>query len=143
MKKYVFIIIPLIALALAQIIKFLIESIKNKKISLVRLFDQSGGMPSSHCSIVSALTTSVYIIYGPASLSFGICLVFSLIVIYDAMGIRYETGKQAMAINKIMKKVEGTNKIKLKEMIGHKPLEVIFGILLGIIVSVIYINVFF
>lgn len=143
MKKYVFIIIPLITLIIAQIIKCLIELIKTKKLNVIRLLDQSGGMPSSHCSLVSSLTMTIYQIYGPASVSFGICLIFSLIVIYDAMGIRYETGKQAEIINKIVKKVDVKNKIKLKEMIGHKPLEVLCGIILGVLVSFIYVRIVF
>ena len=86
-----------------------------------------GGMPSTHSSLVSSLTTLVYI---DTSILFSITLFFSLIVIYDSMGIRYESGNQAKVLNKIL----GTS---FKEPLGHKPIEVLFGVLLGIILTII------
>ena len=89
-----------------------------------------GGMPSTHSSLVSSLTTLVYIDYNITSILFSITLFFSLIVIYDSMGIRYESGNQAKVLNNIL----GTN---FKEPLGHKPIEVFFGVLFGITLTLI------
>ena len=104
----------------------------------------SGGMPSSHSAVSSSLTMTTLLLYGIDSPFFAISLVFTLITMYDAMGIRYESGKQAEAINKLNKKIGSLSVredlVKLKEQIGHKPIEVLCGMLLGIIVSYIMIN---
>ena len=89
-----------------------------------------GGMPSTHSSLVSSLTTLVYIDYSISSIIFSIVLFFSLIVIYDSMGIRYESGNQAKVLNNIL----GTN---FKEPLGHKPIEVLFGVILGIMLTIV------
>jgi acid phosphatase family membrane protein YuiD len=81
------------------------------------------------------------LVYGFDSPIFGLALVFSLIVMYDAAGVRYETGKQATIINFLMEEIREHNEIhmeKLKELIGHRPIEVLMGALLGIVVSVAY-----
>ncbi len=124
-----YIIIPFIAALLSQFIKVLLEYIKYKKISFIRFINGMGGMPSTHSSLVASLCTIIYLDYGISTL-FSVTLIFSLIIIYDAMGIRYESGKQAEAINKI------TNS-NLNEKIGHKPIEVLVGVLLGILVTFI------
>ena len=113
----------------SQGIKVIIEIFKNKKVSFSRLVDGMGGMPSTHSALVSSLSTIIYIDYGICSL-FAITLIFSLIIIYDAMGIRYESGKQAEIINDIA----GTN---LEEKIGHRPIEVLVGSILGILCTII------
>ena len=87
-------------------------------------------MPSVHSSLVSSLTTLIYLNYNISSVMFSITLIFSLIVIYDSMGIRYESGNQARVINKVV----GTN---LKEKLGHNPLEVLAGVVLGITLGII------
>ena len=89
-----------------------------------------GGMPSTHSTLTSSLTTIIYLNYGVTSILFALSLFFSLIVIYDSMGIRYESGNQAMVINKVV----GTN---LKEKLGHNPLEVLAGVVLGITLGII------
>ena len=86
-------------------------------------------MPSTHSALVSSISTIIYLDFGISPL-FAVTLVFSLIVIYDSMGIRYESGKQAEVINDMA----GTN---LQEKIGHKPIEVFVGTLLGLIFSLI------
>lgn len=140
MNKYL--IVCFTSLILCQIIKFAIESIKIRKLRWRRLFNGSGGMPSSHSSFTSALTMTVFLIDGPTSTFFAISLVFSLIIMYDALGVRLESEKQAEAINHLVKKLinkpskEGF--IKLKEEIGHEPSEVLMGIVLGVAVSLIY-----
>lgn len=139
MDNYKLIIIPFVGLILSQIIKFVLESIKYKKICLNRLFNGAGGMPSTHSTFVSSLTTVIYLEYGVYSSVFAIALIFSLIVIYDSMGVRYEAGKQAIVLNKIVK-VVGVDKNKsiLKEKVGHTPIEVLCGIFLGIGTSLIF-----
>ena len=132
MEKYKFIIIPFISLIVSQIIKFIIESIKHRKLCFKRLFAGSGGMPSTHSSFVSSLATSVYFEVGATSILFAITLVFSLVIIYDSMGVRYEAGKQAEVLNDIVEKMNFPKNIKeLKEKVGHKPIEVLCGVIVG------------
>ena len=125
-----YIVIPILVGITTQCIKFIIETIKTKKINIIRLFDGMGGMPSTHSALVSSLSTIIYLNYGIESPLTSVTIIFSLIVIYDSMGIRYESGKQAKIINEYT----GSN---LKEKIGHKPIEVLVGILLGILFSLV------
>ena len=145
MERYKYIIIPLIAVAICQTIKFLVEAIMNKKVSLIRLLDGAGGIPSSHSTVTSCLTTLIGLNIGFASPIFALSTIFTLIVMYDAMGIRYETEKQAKVINKITKKIKLDNLTgelkELKEEVGHKPVEVLCGLILGIIIGIIGNNV--
>ncbi len=145
MEKYKYIIIPLVAVAICQILKFLIEIITNKKVSIIRLLDGAGGLPSSHSTLTSCLTTLIGLNMGFASPIFALSTVFTLIVMYDAMGIRYETEKQAKVINKITKQIKLDNlnsELKnLKEEVGHKPIEVFCGLILGIILGIIGNNI--
>lgn len=130
MNSLKYIIIPFFIAILSQLIKTIIETIKYKKINISRFFDGMGGMPSTHSALVASITTLIYLNYGITSSLFSISLIFSLIVIYDSMGIRYESGKQAKTINNIL----GTN---LKEPLGHKPIETLIGVLFGIVLSII------
>ena len=145
MEKYKYIIIPLVAVAICQILKFLIEIITNKKVSIIRLLDGAGGLPSSHSTLTSCITTLIGLNMGFASPIFALSTVFTLIVMYDAMGIRYETEKQAKVINKITKQIKLDNlnsELKnLKEEVGHKPIEVFCGLILGIILGIIGNNI--
>ena len=145
MEKYKYIIIPLVAVEICQILKFLIEIITNKKVSIIRLLDGAGGLPSSHSTLTSCLTTLIGLNMGFASPIFALSTVFTLIVMYDAMGIRYETEKQAKVINKITKQIKLDNlnsELKnLKEEVGHKPIEVFCGLILGIILGIIGNNI--
>lgn len=134
MKEYKFLIVPFLTLLICQIIKFIIDSIINKKILWGRLFNGSGGMPSSHASFASSLATMIGLNLGFDSATFAIALIFTLIVSYDAMGLRMESGLQAEAINKIFDEIYKNKKMKkLKEKLGHKPQEVLIGIIFGII----------
>lgn len=119
-----YIIIPICSAILSQCIKVFIEFIKYRRISFVRFFDGMGGMPSTHSALVASISTIIYLDYGMSSL-FAVTLIFSLVIIYDSMGIRYESGKQAEVINEIA----GSN---LEEKIGHKPMETLVGVILGI-----------
>lgn len=129
MSKYKLIIIPLFGVIISQIIKFIIESIKYKKILFNRLINGSGGLPSSHATLVSSLTNLMYLNYGYSEY-FVISLVFSLIILYDAIGVRYEVGKHARILNEL----NNSNK-PLKELIGHTLFEVLCGIILGCLIS--------
>lgn len=140
MEKYKFIIIPLISVAICQLLKFIIEAFMNKKLSIIRLLDGAGGIPSSHSTVTSCLATLIALNLGIDSPIFAISAILCLVVMYDAMGIRYETEKQAKIINKITKtiKLNLTGELKeLKEEVGHKPIEVFCGLLLGIILGII------
>lgn len=103
----------------------------------------SGGMPSSHSATVCALVTATCYEYGAGSFEFAISLILAIIVMYDAMGVRRETGIQAQVLNDMMKIFEdmGRSEIsphdKLKEFVGHTPLQVLMGALLGIFCGVI------
>ncbi|MFI5359197.1 MAG: divergent PAP2 family protein [Halanaerobiales bacterium] len=107
----------------------------------------SGGMPSSHAAFVSTLSTSIGLRYGFRSDLFAIVAVFSLIIIYDAGGVRRAVGEQANVLNKIIRNLDlkqlnrSADKeliIKdLKELIGHTPIEVLVGTLLGILIALL------
>ena len=145
-NNYKLVIIPILSLIVCQIIKFSIESIKSKKLKWGRLFNGSGGMPSSHTSFSTSLTTIMGLEFGFDSAFFAIPLVFTLIVAYDSMGLRMQSGKQAEAINMIVDELFDDNVklnfVRLKEELGHRPLEVLGGIVLGITVSII-LNIIF
>ncbi len=126
-----YIIIPFSAAVMSQSIKVLLEYIKYKRISFIRFIDGMGGMPSTHSTLVSSMCMIIYLDFGISPL-FAVTLFFSLIVIYDSMGIRYESGKQAEVINEFT----GSN---LREKLGHKPVEALVGTLFGIFFS-IFIN---
>lgn len=138
MEKYKYLIVPIITLMLCQFIKFIIESYKKGTWDFKRLFSGSGGMPSSH----TALSTSLFVMIllnDPSSIEAGIMLVVTMIVAYDGMNVRLETGRQAQTINTLVESIFRNNKYnKLKEEMGHKPKEVFFGIILGILVALIY-----
>ncbi len=124
----------------AQLIKFFLVMIEDKRLNFERLIG-SGGMPSSHSSFVTAMTTAVALYHGVGSTAFAICVVVALVVMYDASGVRRAAGKQAEILNKIVEnfgreKLEVTGE-RLKELLGHSPLEVFAGAFLGIAVGFI------
>lgn len=122
---------------IAQVLKVIINYAHKKKIDL-KLLLSSGGMPSSHSSFVCSTATSIGLIDGFYSNIFALALVMSLIVMYDAAGVRRAAGKQAAVINIIVENIENQGiKIdqRLKELLGHSPIEVISGALLGIFIS--------
>lgn len=142
MVSYKYILVPIITLILSQLIKFILESIMCHKLVWGRLFNGSGGMPSSHTSLCISITTLVGLNLGFDSPLFGVALVFSLIIMYDAMGLRMQSGKHAEAINKLLDQVfENDNYKHLKEQLGHKPMEVLGGIVFGVICAVV-LNIF-
>ncbi len=127
--------------ASAQVIKTIINFALTRSFSPERLIG-SGGMPSSHSAFVTALVSSAGIHYGLGSAEFAISFVMAFIVMYDAVGVRRETGKQAELLNEIMavfQDYEGfpSAEDKLKELVGHTPLQVLFGAILGIVIAFI------
>lgn len=121
----------------AQALKVVITLLTQKKIDLYR-FVGSGGMPSSHSSIVMGLSTAVGLKSGWDSTLYAVSLVFALIVMYDAAGVRRAVGKQAMILNKMLEdkhKHKHIQEQRLKELVGHTPVEVFAGALLGIIIA--------
>ncbi len=130
----------------AQVIKTVLFVIVNKTFDPGRLVGD-GGMPSSHSATVMSLVTSIFFSYGAASCEFAIAAIMALIVMHDAMGVRRETGIQAKVINNMMDWFQQMDsdipaEEKLKEFVGHTPLQVMFGAILGVVVGVIVYNVF-
>lgn len=120
---------------IAQLLKIIIVLIIDKKLDFSRLVG-SGGMPSSHSSLVCTLTTSIGFANGFTSDIFCLATVFSLIIMYDASGVRRAAGEQAKILNQMLE----DNKIehqKLKELLGHTPKQVFAGAILGILISVL------
>ncbi len=121
---------------LAQVTKTIIHAIINKKLVWERLVGD-GGMPSGHSATVSSLATVAGLLRGFNSFEFAVATLLAIIVCHDAMGVRLETGKQAQIINEMKKAFEALVKedlpeVKLKEFVGHTPIQVIAGVALGI-----------
>ena len=124
----------------AQIIKIFTNLFVKKKLDL-RMFFANGGMPSSHSSTVVALSLAAAIQYGFASAPFAISGILAVIVMNDAFGVRWQAGKQAQIINKmIVELFQNTDQfdVKLKEIIGHTPFQVFMGGVLGFVVALVY-----
>lgn len=125
---------------IAQILKTLIHAFLTKDFDLERMYG-SGGMPSSHSSTVTALATSCYFVHGAASSEFAIAVILAIIVMYDARGVRRETGIQAKVLNNLMELLADIhNELmpideKLKEFVGHTPLQVVAGAILGLVIA--------
>ena len=127
------------AWAFSCVLKGVIVCVRERRFDFAR-FMGPGGMPSSHSTLVAALATSVGLVEGFNSAAFAICAALSLIVMYDASGIRRAAGKQAEMINAIVEAWDENDplvkEIKLKELLGHTPVEVVAGAILGIIIAV-------
>ena len=117
----------------AQLIKVLINLVIHKKIIWERLTGD-GGMPSGHSATVSSLATIIGLMRGFDTPEFAIAGILAVVVCHDATGVRQETGKQAIMLNEIIRILETDElpEVKLKELVGHTPLQVLAGILLGI-----------
>jgi uncharacterized protein len=131
-----------IAWIVAQGLKVLLHFFATKKFDFSRLVD-SGGMPSSHTAFVTGLSTSIGITEGWSSCSFAIATCFSLIIIYDATNLRRSAGYHAQVLNDVVPQLlqgkllsEGFTFPKLRELLGHTPIEVFVGGILGILVAI-------
>lgn len=122
-----------------QLIKVLLGTVREKRFDF-RWFIGTGGMPSSHAAGASALATSIGLSQGFDSVIFALAATFGVVVFFDAQGVRMATGRQAHILNQMMEDMYFKGKIqekRLKELIGHTPLEVIFGILIGVFSAII------
>lgn len=140
----VILVAPITAWFIAQVLKTIIHMIFNKQFVAERIIG-GGGMPSAHSATVCALATSVAVKCGLATPLFAICAIFATVTMYDAMGVRRETGRQGEVLNDlidILKKMG--NKVgpdkALKELIGHSPLQVLIGGILGIVLAIVMCN---
>lgn len=123
--------------AAAQILKFIIELIYRRRVNF-RLLTTAGGMPSSHSAAVSALTTAIAVREGVNSSVFVLSLLFALVTMYDAAGVRRAASIQAHILNQMIEELFQGHPIsenKLRELLGHTPVEVFAGLVLGIVVS--------
>ena len=124
--------------AVAQVLKTVIHYFIYKKFDIFRLFGD-GGMPSGHSATVTSIAVSAALVFGCGSFQFAIAAILAIIVCHDAMGVRLETGKQAVVINELVKAFnvlsdqDLSEDMKLKEFVGHTPIQVLAGMTIGII----------
>lgn len=129
--------VPAVAWVLAQILKVVVESIKERRLSFSHMLTM-GGMPSSHTALVCALATTVGIVYGLGSAVFAISVFFAIVVMYDAAGVRQTVGTQSTMLNRILEELFKNNpefQQRLRELIGHTKFEVAAGAILGIVIA--------
>lgn len=133
---------------IAQILKTSLHTIVSHTFVAERLIG-TGGMPSSHSATVCGLSASVAITAGFSSVEFAIAMSFAIVTMYDALGIRRQAGKQAQILNEMIKvfadmgREEISPEDRLKELLGHTPLQVVAGAVLGIAIAVFVCNVVF
>ncbi|OKH51316.1 divergent PAP2 family protein [Dulcicalothrix desertica] len=133
-------LVALTACFMAQAIKLAVEIIKNRKLN-VQVLVTTGGMPSAHSALVTALAAGVGQTVGWQSPEFALATVFAIIVMYDAAGVRQAAGKQARILNQMIDELfrehPNFNEDRLKELLGHTPFQVIAGSALGVTVSLL------
>lgn len=138
-KSNQILMVAMLSWFIAQLIKLVITFINEKRLDFQKLMS-SGGMPSSHSSFTVALAVGVGQLYGYETPLFAIATVFSFVVMYDAANVRLEAGKQAAVLNKIISNMQDSHlkfEDTLKELLGHTPVQVLVGAILGIIVAVV------
>jgi acid phosphatase family membrane protein YuiD len=134
-----YLLAPLVAWSIAQAAKLLLTSYRQKRLNL-RVLAATGGMPSSHSAIVMGLTTAIGKYAGITSAPFAIALIFTFVVMYDAAGLRRAAGRQAEVLNRLVEdlvNMRGVQEQRLRELLGHTPLEVIVGALIGLVVGLV------
>jgi uncharacterized protein len=127
------------AMLIAQLLKTCYFYARKTPINWKNIF-APGGMPSAHSAMVTALTMAIALKEGIKSTSFSLSLVFAIIILYDAAGVRRAAGKQAEVLNKIVKDFfedKGLKNKKLAELLGHTPLEIFVGVLIGVLVALL------
>lgn len=135
-----FIYIPFLLWLVIQTFKVVFELVKNKRLNVKRIIG-AGGMPSSHSAIVCAIAVLIGKEYSYDSGIFALSTVFAFIVMYDAAGVRRAAGKQAMILNKILETpglTTGEVQEKLIEALGHTPIQVFVGAIIGVVVGIIF-----
>jgi len=128
-----------VAWTIAQTAKVIIYSVREHRLNL-RVLAVTGGMPSSHSAIVMGMTTAVGKYAGVNSAAFAIALIFSFVVMYDAAGLRRAAGRQAAILNRLVEdlvNMRGVQEAKLRELLGHTPVEVLVGAVLGVAAGLI------
>ena len=138
-------VVPILSWLIAQTLKMIINAIVNKEIKIERLWGD-GGMPSGHSATVSSLATMCGLVGGLGSPIFAVSFILAIIVMHDAVGVRREAGKQAVTLKKLANLVNGAisdpdkriRTEKLKVLVGHTPLQMLVGALIGVLVAVIY-----
>ena len=134
-----FLLPPLVAWLVAQVAKVVIASVRMRRLNL-RVLADPGGMPSSHSAICMGLTTAVGKHLGVSTAPFAIALIFSFVVMYDAAGVRRAAGRQAAVLNRLVQDLvhmRGVQETELRELLGHTPVEVLVGAVLGIAIGLI------
>ena len=129
----------IIAWITAQIIKIFTGAYKDRHVNLFVILHSTGGMPSSHSATMLAVTTAAALQEGFASPVFAVSAIISIIVLTDATGVRYETGKQSKMLNEIVQELfTDTEKaeVHFKEFIGHTPMQVVVGSTLGVVIAI-------
>ena len=132
-----YLLAPIVAWAIAQAAKVTLTSVRQRRLNL-RVLAQTGGMPSSHAAIVAGLTTAVGKHAGLSSPDFAIALIFTFVVMYDAAGLRRAAGRQAEVLNRLVEDLvhmRGVQEARLRELLGHTPMEVLVGALIGFAVG--------
>ena len=137
--------VALLAWFVAQVLKTLINFILLGKFQLERMWGD-GGMPSAHSATVTAMVIATARSEGIHSAIFAVAAVVAIITMHDAMGVRRETGEQAKVLNKMIEQwIDVTEKnapflqnMHLKEMVGHTPLQVLAGFVVGCVVGALY-----
>lgn len=133
-------IIPISAMFGVQLYKFLWTSWRSRQLNWLVLFS-TGGMPSSHSALVTSLATATGIQYGFGGPLFAIATVLALIVMYDARGVRQESGQHARVINRIVRELFSGHALsdrELKELLGHTTIEVFVGAIIGVVYTLIW-----
>ena len=138
--QYKYLIVPFSVWFFIQLFKLIYDLVTTKKFNFKRILG-AGGMPSSHSAVVTTLATMIGKSQGVDSQIFALSAIFAFVVMYDAAGIRRAAGKQAKILNKIVQ-TPGLSGVevseKLQEVLGHTPIQVFVGALIGIIVGFIF-----
>lgn len=138
-EQYKYLIIPFSIWFFIQLFKVIWDLITTKKFNFKRIIG-AGGMPSSHSAVVTSIATMVGKYYGVSTPIFALSVVFACVVMYDATGVRRAAGKQAKLLNKLIETPGLTNlqvSEKLVEVLGHTPLQVFVGAIIGIVLGLI------
>lgn len=131
--------LPISAMVIVQLFKFVTASLRNR-MPMWPILLSTGGMPSSHSAMVTSLATAVAYRNGVGSSIFAVSVVLAAIIMYDAQGIRQQSGKQARILNQILRELfsgQSISEEELKELLGHTSIEVLVGGLLGIAYTVL------
>jgi acid phosphatase family membrane protein YuiD len=138
-------VIPACTWAIAQLLKMLVALSQDKGLDL-RYLVSSGGMPSAHSAVVSALATATAMTQGFGSAVFGMAVILAFVVMYDAAGVRQSVSQQSVILNRIVRELRLRQPITkleadLRELVGHTPFQVIVGAALGIAVAWLWLTI--